>query len=142
MSIRVIVYVLSALAGVVVVLTRLRMGKDEAAGRVRISRFVINAHTILGVLGLAAWTTYLVTNDSTDLGITRDLLGILALGALWATAFLGLLILVRWLPIRGRHASATTEDSWSTGPGLSVLAHVGLVVGVAVFTATYALQMV
>lgn len=142
MSIRLIVYVLSALAAVVVVLTRLRLRKEEAAGQARISRFVINVHTIAGTLGLAGWATYLAIGDKTNIGIDRDLLGILALGALWVTVLVGLLILLRWLPTHGRHASAKTEDTWSTGPGLSVLAHVGLLVGVVVFTVAYALQQV
>ena len=49
----------------------------------------------------------------------------------------GLLILVRWLPSHGRHASGASEDTWSEGPGLSVLAHVGMFVGVCVFTWAY-----
>ncbi len=49
----------------------------------------------------------------------------------------GLLILGRWLPSRGRHAADATSDTWSEGPGLSVLAHVGMLVGVIVFTWAY-----
>ena len=29
------------------------------------------------------------------------------------------------------------EDTWSEGPGLSILAHVGMLVGVSVFTYAY-----
>ena len=47
------------------------------------------------------------------------------------------MLLVRWIPSRGRHASNAIEDTWSEGPGLSVLAHVGLLVGVLVFTFAY-----
>ena len=46
-------------------------------------------------------------------------------------------MLVRWLPCRGKHASEGVEDTWSEGPGLSVLAHVGMLVGVLVFTWAY-----
>ncbi len=60
-----------------------------------------------------------------------------ALACWWLTALAGLLILLRWLPSRGRHASGGGEDSWSDGPGLSVLAHVGMLVGVLVFTWYY-----
>ena len=49
----------------------------------------------------------------------------------------GLLLLVRWLPTHGKHASEGSQDSWSEGPGLSVLAHVGMLVGVSVFTWAY-----
>ena len=44
------------------------------------------------------------------------------------------------MPSRGKHASEGTDDSWSEGPGLSVLAHVGMLVGVLVFTWFYATQ--
>jgi len=54
----------------------------------------------------------------------------------------GLLILVCWLPSSGRHAVEAREDSWSEGPGLSVLAHVGMLVGVLVFTYAYAESLV
>ena len=47
-------------------------------------------------------------------------------------------LLVRWLPSKGRHAVTGVEDSWSEGPGLSVLAHVGMLVGVLVFSYAYA----
>ena len=33
--------------------------------------------------------------------------------------------------------SLSSEDSWSEGPGLSILAHVGMLVGVCVFTWAY-----
>ena len=62
------------------------------------------------------------------------MVGIVALFFFWLTALVGLLILMRWVPSRGKHASGTADDSWSEGPGLSVLAHVGMLVGVLVFT--------
>jgi hypothetical protein len=52
----------------------------------------------------------------------------------WITVVAGLLILARWMPAKGRHSSAPVADTWSEGPGLSVLAHVGLLVGVLIFT--------
>ena len=54
-----------------------------------------------------------------------------------ADHFAGLLILLRWLPSQGKHATGARDDTWSEGPGLSVLAHVGLLVGVLVFTWYY-----
>ena len=68
----------------------------------------------------------------------NDLVGIVALALWWVTAIAGVLILLRWLPTHGKHSSSSRDDSWSEGPGLSVLAHVGMVVGVLVFTWYYA----
>lgn len=130
MSTEVIVYILTALAAVVVLLTRLRLGRGEGgAGRLQMGSGLLNLHTGAGVLALGLWIAFLVTGD--------DLVGILALAAWWVLVLAGLLILVRWLPSRGRHASAGREDSWSEGPGLSLLAHLGMLVGVGVFTWAY-----
>jgi hypothetical protein len=123
-----IVAVLTFLSAVVVVLTRIRLARDRAAGRFQVGMGTVNAHTACGVPAVLLWTYFLVTgNDS-------SLVGVLALFLYWLTALLGLLILMRWLPTRGRHASGGVDDSWSGGPGLSVLAHVGMLVGVLVFT--------
>jgi len=130
MSTEVIVYVLTTLAAVVVVLTRLRLGRGEGgAGRLQTSRSLVNVHTGAGVLALVLWVVFLVAGN--------DTIGIVALAFWWIVVVAGLLILVRWLPSRGKHASAGQEDSWSEGPGLSVLAHVGMLVGVVVFTWAY-----
>jgi hypothetical protein len=123
------VYVLTALAAVVVVLTRLRLGKQSAAGRHEVGPGIVNVHTFCGVLALVGWVVFLVGES--------DLVGIAALAFWWLTALAGLLILMRWLPTRGRHATGARDDSWSQGPGLSVLAHVGMTVGVLVFTWFY-----
>ena len=97
----------------------------------------------LGVLLLAALVAvvFLVAGDSVSEG-AATLLGLAALVLWWVVALAGLLILTRWLPTRGRHAADATEDSWSSGPGLSVLGHVGMVVGVAVFTYAYLSKVV
>ena len=124
-----VVYVLTALAAVVVVLTRLRLTKEAAAGRHEVGLGILNVHTAFGVLALVGWVVYLVG--------ANDLVGIVALAFWWLTTFAGLLILLRWLPSRGRHATAARDDTWSEGPGLSVLAHVGMLVGVMVFTWFY-----
>jgi hypothetical protein len=119
--------VLTALAAVVVVLTRVRLARGgEAAGRLSIPTNVLNMHTYAGVPALLMWIGFLLTGN--------DLLGALALLAWWVTVLAGLLILARWMPAKGRHASGPAADTWGEGPGLSVLAHVGLFVGVTVFT--------
>ena len=124
-----VVYVLTALAAVVVVLTRLRLSKEAAAGRHQVGLGILNVHTVCGVLALVAWVVYLAANN--------DQVGIVGLAFWWLTTLAGLLILLRWLPSRGRHATEARDDTWSEGPGLSVLAHVGMLVGVLVFTWFY-----
>ena len=136
MSTEVIVYVLTALAAVVVVLTRLRLRQDTGgAGRFRVGRRLVDVHTTGGVLALVLWVLFLVGDSGTALGSAAT--GIVALACWWVVVVAGLLILVRWLPSHGRHASGASEDTWSEGPGLSVLAHVGMFVGVCVFTWAY-----
>jgi len=135
-STSVIVYVLTALAAVVVVLTRLRLGRESGgAGRLNTGRGLLNLHTVAGVLALIVWIVFLVAPEDSPAGSAS--VGIVALAFWWLVVVAGLLILVRWLPSHGRHASEGAEDSWSEGPGLSVLAHVGMLVGVAVFTWAY-----
>ncbi len=123
-----IVYVLTFLSAVVVVLTRVRLSQGRAAGRSQVGMGTVNAHTACGSVALVLWLFFMLTGHDTSA------VGIVALFFYWLTAILGVLILTRWVPSRGKHASATTDDSWSEGPGLSVLAHVGMVVGVIVFT--------
>lgn len=136
MSTEVIVYILTALAAVVIVLTRLRLARDAGgAGQFQISHVLLTGHVVTGSLALVVWLVFLVSpEDSTPGG---PVVGIVALAFWWVTAILGLLILMRWLPAKGRHATTATKDSWSEGPGLSILAHVGMVVGVLVFTFAY-----
>jgi hypothetical protein len=124
-----IAFVLTALAAVVVVLTRVRMAsrEEEAAGRVDIPRGLVNVHTTFGVLALGLWGAFLLA------GVDK-LYGYAGLACWWFTTVAGLLILARWLPANGRHASGPAADSWGEGPGLSVLGHVGLLVGSIVWT--------
>lgn len=124
------VYALTALAALVVVLTRLRLGRGSAPGRQHVGSGILNIHTVCGLLALAGWLVYLVGAD--------DLIGIVALAFWWLTTFVGLLMLLRWLPSRGRHAEARGDHSWAAGPGLSILAHLGLLACVLVFTWYYA----
>ena len=136
MSTSVIVYALTALAAVVVVLTRLRLGRGSGgAGRLSMGRGLLNLHTGAGILALVTWVVFLVAPEDSTLG--SPTLGIVSLALWWVVVVTGLLILVRWLPSRGKHASDGSEDSWSEGPGLSILAHVGMLVGVCVFTWAY-----
>jgi amino acid transporter len=124
-----IAFVLTALAAVVVVLTRVRMAsrEEEAAGRLDIPRGLVNVHTIFGVLALGLWGTFILADVDTVYGYA-------GLGCWWITTIAGLLILMRWLPAHGRHAADPAADSWGEGPGLSILGHVGLLVGSVVWT--------
>ena len=141
MSTQVIVYVLTALAAVVVVLTRLRLGREEVvAGRFDVGSALLNLHTGAGVLALVTWVLFLVADEDSTLGGAT--VGIVALAFWWIEVAAGLLILVRWMPSHGKHASEVNEDTWSEGPGLSILAHVGMFVGVCVFTGAYLFHQV
>jgi hypothetical protein len=124
-----IAFVLTALAAVVVVLTRVRMssGEEEAAGRIDIPHGLVNVHTLFGVLALGLWGTFILADVDT-------VVGYVGLACWWITTVAGLLILLRWVPARGRHASGPAADSWGEGPGLSILGHVGLLVGSIVWT--------
>lgn len=135
MSLEVIVYILTALAGVVVVLTRLRLRDEEGTGHYKIGPGLLNLHTVAGTLALVFWVVFLIAGEDTPVG--GSLVGIVVLGLWWVTVIAGLLLLVRWLPSRGRHSTDVREASWSQGPGSSILAHVGLLVGVLVFTFAY-----
>jgi hypothetical protein len=132
----VIVYLLTALATVVIVLTWLRLGRGPGgAGRTHVGGTLVRVHAVAGVLALLVWVVFLLAGPETPIGSSTA--GIIALALWWVVALTGLLILVRWLPSRGRHASSATEDRWSSGPALSVLAHGGMLVGVCVFTWAY-----
>ncbi len=140
MSIEVVVYILTGLAAVVVVLTRLRLGGGGGAGRLETGSGLLTLHTVAGSLALLTWVVYLVADEDAALG--GSLVGIIALTFWWVTTVAGLLVLVRWLPSRGKHADEAREDTWSEGPGLSLLAHVGMLAGVLVFTYAYAASLV
>lgn len=123
-----ITWVLTVLAAVVVVLTRVRLSREDgdAAGRISIPKNILNLHTIAGVPALVLWVAFLLTGT--------DLLGTIGLLLWWVTVVAGLLVLARWVPAKGKHSSGPATDSWGEGPGLSVLAHVGLLVGVLIWT--------
>ena len=131
-----ITYVLTALAGLVVVLTRVRLGAQdhEGAGRLSIPKGLLNSHTLFGTLGVLVWAAALVMEEK--------LIAYGGLLLLWVTVGCGLLILLRWMPAHGRHSSGPVADTWGEGPGLSILAHVGMLVGVALFTAFLVLDKI
>lgn len=131
----VLALVLTALAAVLIALTRLRMTRpgEQAAGRLSVpTSALVNTHTVAGVVALVLWCLYILAGLSWPVGLAGLLL--------WSvTAGVGLLLLARWLPARGRHASEGAADSWGKGPGLSAFGHLGLVVGCVVWTVLFVL---
>lgn len=130
-----ITWVLTVLAAVAVVLTRVRLANDgEAAGRISIPKSLLNLHTIAGVPALLVWVAFLLTGNT--------VLGWVGLLLWWITVVAGLLVLARWVPAKGKHSSGPATDSWSEGPGLSILAHVGLLVGTIIWTVFLSLDKI
>ena len=122
-----VLWMLTALAAVVVLLTRMRLSATgRQPGHAQIPGTILNAHTVLGVAALAVWIFYLTSPS--------DVLGIVALVVWWFEVIVGILILARWLPGAGRHAAPAVDDSCAEGPYLSILGHVGLLLGVIFFT--------
>jgi hypothetical protein len=118
---------LTALAAVVVLLTRSRLvASERQAGVAESPHALLHAHTLFGVLAVAAWVLYLQDGSRQ--------VGVLAVVLWWVLTVLGLLILGRWLPAHGAHATPARDDDWAHGPGLSILGHVGMLIGVCYFT--------
>ena len=121
---------LSLLAGLVVLLTRLRLGRTHPGLPLRL-------HTWLGTLGFVLWMVFLLVSSDADWAL---LVGVLGLGCWWVVAIAGLFLLARWKPsARGKRAAAlsTSADSWSSTPWLSLLAHLSVFATVAWFTFAY-----
>lgn len=119
---------LTALAGVVVLLTRIRLGASShrPAGRMDFSKSVLTVHTVAGVAALLLWVPALV--------LASVPLALLGLVAWWVVTLAGLLLLARWLPASGKHAGDAVADEWTEGPWLSMLAHLGMLFGASFFT--------
>ncbi|TWD80123.1 hypothetical protein FB561_1195 [Kribbella amoyensis] len=130
-----VTWFLTALGAVVVLLTRVRLGAATAAaagettrtsGVAGYSGALVRVHTTVGVLTLIVWVVALVT--------TQELIAYGALAGWWLLAAVGLLLLARWLPSGGRHSEGKVADAWGSGAGLSLLGHLGMVIGVCYFT--------
>ena len=135
-----LVYVFTALAALIVVLTRLRWQQGAVAGRSAVSDRWALWHTVCGALGLITWTTFLIGDEDSWFGGAG--MGVVGLGLWWLVVIFGILIAARWLPSRGRHAGSGGADGWSRGPALSLLAHGGMLVITVVFSWAYLLQKV
>jgi len=119
---------LTALAAVMVLLTRIRLSSQDhrPAGRNDFSRAVLNMHTVCGGLALVLWVP----------GLFLDVqpLVLAGLAGWWLVTIAGLLLLARWLPAHGKHAGDAVTDEWTEGPWLSMLAHLGMLGGALFFT--------
>ena len=121
------VWLLTGLAAVVVLLTRMRLSNEgQQSGHALVPRVVVNAHTAVGVLALGVWIYYLTSPD--------DVVGMVALAVWWVEVVIGLLILGRWMSRPSKHAADATGDTWAQGPALSILGHVGMLLGISFFT--------
>lgn len=121
------VWMLTALAAVVVLLTRMRLSNEQAqSGHAVVPMTIVNAHTAVGVVALGTWVFYLSSPG--------DLVRALSLSAWWLEVVIGLLILGRWLSRPSKHAASATGDTWGQGPSLSILGHVGMLLGISFFT--------
>jgi hypothetical protein len=127
-SLHELTWILTALAAVVVLLTRIRLGSQShrPAGRMDFSRSVLNLHTVAGVVALGLWVPGLV--------LAARPMTLLGVAAWWVVTVAGLLLLARWLPSHGRHAGEAVADEWTEGPWLSMLAHLGMLGGALYFT--------
>ena len=124
-----VLWMLTALAAVVVLLTWMRMKASASrTGHAAIPQWIVTGHTLFGVAAIGVWAFYL-TNPS-------KILGFGSLSLWWIEVVLGLMILLRWLPSSsaGIHADDSRDDSWADGPALSMLGHIGMLLGVGFFT--------
>jgi len=94
---------------------------------------------VAGLSALMTWTVFLLGLGDREV---ESVIGVAGLALFWVTTVAGLMILLRWMPSRGKHASAAVQDEWSEGPALSILAHVGMLVGVCLFTWAYLISAV
>ncbi|WP_205471280.1 hypothetical protein [Nocardioides sp. SYSU D00038] len=135
MSAEQIAWVLTGLGVLAVVLTRLRLRGGHGAGRIDVGSRVLTFHTFFGVVALATWISFLLAPDDSPFG--GNVVGIVSLACWWVVTTCAMIILLRWLPSKGRHATEARADGWTRGPWLSVIAHVGTLAGVIWFTWAY-----
>ena len=127
-----VTWFLTALGAVVVLLTRVRLGgtvvdgTGHGAGRAGYSASLLRVHTMVGVFTLLGWVVALVTGQRA--------IAVVVLIGWWLLAIVGLLLLARWLPSGGKHSEDAQGDAWGSGAGLSLLGHLGMVIGVGYFT--------
>lgn len=127
--------VLTLLGGLAVALTRLRLRHTHAG-------LPLTFHTAFGGSAFVLWLVFLLTESGPD---WNSLIGVAGLGCWWVTSIAGLVLLARWKPTGGGKRAAqlsTAADSWSSTPWLSLIAHVGVFIGVGWFSYAYVMSVV
>ncbi len=121
-------WLLLALGALVLVLTQVRLRSSKGGrGMTDIAPAAINGHTGLGLLaGVIVALRLLGLHESG----TATWVAIVAMAI---AALLGLAFLARWRGSGGRHSVAVEGDSWTSGPWLSQIAHIGYALGTVVF---------
>ncbi|MFT4286665.1 hypothetical protein [Nocardioides sp.] len=127
-----VVTVLTVLAGLVVLLTRLRLRGSHAG-------VVLALHTWLGLLGVVVWLVFVLAPDDSKAG--DALVGVIGLGCWWVTSLAGLVLMFRWWPSRrrGKRAADVVDpaDRWTGGPWLWLPAHLAVFAMAVWFTWIY-----
>ena len=119
-------WMLTGLAAVLVLLTRVRLSVhgERAAGVSEVSGVLLTWHTAVGVVALVIWIAALATASTP--------LAVIGLIAWWILTVVGLLLLARWIPSGGKHSDEKASDEWGEA-GLSILGHIGMLVGALYF---------
>ena len=117
-------WILVALGVLVLVLTPLRLRRSKGEqGMTDFSGWVLNVHSITLVVGLG-----LIALRLLDVHTSTDATW-LAIICMVIASLIGLSFLGRWRRSGSRHAEAFHGDSWTRGPGLSQIAHIGTALG-------------
>lgn len=141
MSFLVVIYGLTALAGFLVLLTQLPLGLGNGGrGRLEVGRGLVNLHTVTGVVAIVTWVMFLVGDPDTAAGSLMT--GIASIGFWWLVSALGLLMLVRWLPTRGRHAPDGDLPRLARSAFPSVVTHLTMLAISVYFTWAYLIAAV
>lgn len=124
-----LVYVLTVLALVGVVGTRLRLHGSTSTW--------LLVHTAAGLVGFVVWMAFLIAGEDTWLGGSG--VGIVGLGLWWLVCVAGLFLLAS---IRSGGGRRVAHARRTTVPWLSILVHVGMLAAWIVNTWAYATQKV
>lgn len=89
--------------------------------------WILNVHSIAGGIGLLLIALRLLEVHSSGAAMWVAIIGMVI------ASLIGLSFLARWRRSGGRHAVEVTGDSWTSGPWLSQIAHLGMMLGTVFF---------
>lgn len=119
-----IAWILVALGVLALVLTQVRLRRYRGQrGMTDIAPWILNLHSAAGGTGLLLVVLRLLDVVSSGTAMWLAIIG-LAIASL-----IGLSFLARWRRARGRHVERLRGDGWTSGPWLSWIAHLGMVIG-------------